>query len=168
MSRRRRRGRGKPGNRSGSGLLLVVLLALTIVSWPVSLRPLLQLASTMSWSASQCTITAQQWQEKSRGVRLRDRRRTLQLHYSYVVEGRTLEGSAVNVTDLVKRIRERKDDREHADRYAVGSFHRCWVDPQPPHAAVLERSATGLPWLLSGLLALLTLLTVFSLAGRRN
>ncbi len=166
MSGRRRSRRGRSVS-LGSGGLFVAVLVLAVLSWPLALGPLVRLAGTLGWQESECTIVSSEWRE-STGARLRDRSSTLEVRYSFEVDGRTGEGTAINVTELDGGIRIRGEGGRHRPRsadggYVVGGRYPCWVQPSPPYQAVLERSATGLPWLLSGVLAILLLAALGSL-----
>lgn len=153
---RSQRGRVSLSSSAGPGLLLAVTLLLTMLSWPLALGPLLRLADTLGWPENHCTIQSVEWRE-NRGARLKDRHPTLHLHYRYQLDGRMHDGSAVNVTELDDglAIREGRRRDQPAPDYRVGATHRCWTEPHPPYRAVLERRVTALPWLLSGVLALL-------------
>lgn len=154
----------------GPGGLFLAVVVLAVLSWPLALGPLVRLAGTLGWRSTECTILSSEWRESKSG-RLRDRSATLELRYSYTADGRAGEGTAINVTELAGGLRIRDGSEKSRARgdnqgYEVGSRHRCWVEPEPPYQAVLERSATALPWLLSGVLAILFLAALGSLVRR--
>jgi|CXWL01.1.fsa_nt_gi hypothetical protein len=107
MSGRRRRGKRSVGAGDAGFLLVVMLLAL--LSWPLALGPLVRLASTLSWQSSECTILTVEWRESTGGGKLRDRSRTLELRYSFEIDGLPGEGTAINASELDGGMRIRED-----------------------------------------------------------
>lgn len=148
--------------------MLLAVAILTLLSWPLALGPLLKLASTSDWVARECTIVASERKESSGGKPTRSSWSWV-LRYTFDINGQAGTGSAINVTDLDGGLPIRAGARrgEIQPDYALGSLHPCWVDPEPPHSAVLERQVTMLPWFLSSVLALLGVAAVASVAHGR-
>jgi hypothetical protein len=143
---------------ASKGLSLVIGLAFTLIgggmSWWTLVKPGLKVADARSWTEVPGVV------EFSRVVSIRGNKgsRTYrpEILFRYEVGGRTYRSSAVTFFSGSSSGLESK--KQLVDRHPAGARVVCWVNPQNPADAVLNRDFSALAWL--GVLAL-----VFFLIG---
>jgi hypothetical protein len=95
--------------------------------------------------------------------------------FSYQWDGRTWYSEWYNFNRHASGSSNRGDAVEVVQRYPRNSRHSCWVDPEQPWVAVLEKGGTGFQWawipavlllLLGGFIALACVRTLSRLRNR--
>lgn len=144
---------------AGGGALWLVLVTVVAACWPLSLGPILRLASTGSWRSHECRILESAIERVSR-PKAADAFR-LRLRYEYDWAGRTYHGQARSLDQHPSGMERLQSsvDRDAAERYRVDARVPCWIDPEAPEQAVLERRISSLAWVLAVVPAILLVAT---------
>ncbi len=146
--------------KAGGCVLTLFFLAFLLVGGAMFVfmfvLPCLKYVQAKSWQATPCTVVSSEVQESHD-----DDGTTYRVHIAYRYEfgGRQCESDRYNVSGVYTS--GRKGKQAVIDRYPPGTKTECFVDPQNPNSAVLERSFP--PEVLFGLLPLLFF--VFGLVG---
>lgn len=114
------------------GLPFLVAGAAVFVIFTV--LPTIKFFQAKTWSESTATITRSEIETRNSddGVSYH-----ADIHFNYEFDGKELTSEEWQVGFLFGSL---ATARSVVNRYPVGSKHPCFVDPRPPHAAVLDRS----------------------------
>ena len=69
-----------------------------------------------------------------------------QITFRYEWDGRAWHSEWFNFNKTSAGSRDRDKAAATVQHYGRGSTHLCWVDPEQPWVAVLEKSGAGFPW----------------------
>ncbi len=145
--------RGQGGHRVLLVMGLVFVVVGVVVFVAVFMLPMIRLVRAISWPEVPCTVISSTVRSHTSddGTTYK-----IDILYEYEYSGRTWRSNRYGFLDVSSSGYAGK--KEVVDQYPPGTEGRCWVDPEDPTRAVLDRSFR--PTYLLGLLPL-----IFVLAG---
>jgi hypothetical protein len=133
---------GKPG--AVLLCLFVTSLGTAAFAWITAL-PVARTVAAMSWTPTPCTVASSQVRTKVTGGEHHIVTWWPDVVFRYRVNGRDYRSNIVNLTDLPTPWYY--GERGIAARYAPGAAAPCFVNPEDPSEAVLERDLSVDLWL---------------------
>jgi hypothetical protein len=167
---------GEPGRRTRgrAGAMVALVIGLTCAAgggaiWWYAIR------SATDWSAIAprmkelpCTIAGSTIKEDRGSGRNRTVTYRPVITFSYVWDGRTWYSEWYNFNRNASGSSKRSDAVEVVQRYPRNTTHSCWMDPEQPWVAVLEKDGSGFQWAWIPAVLLLLLGGLIALAGLRT
>ena len=92
-----------------------------------------------------CTVAGSSIHEERRGRQNYITYRP-QITYRYEWDGRIWHSEWIDFSRTIPGSSERGEAEATVQRFRRGSTHTCWVDPEQPWVAVLEKSGATFPW----------------------
>lgn len=143
------------GRRRGGGINAIIagfvfLLLGGLGSWLILIRPLSGVLAARQWTATPCRVLSSEVQHHSG----KSRTYSVNIRYAYTFNGHAYESSRYDFMGGSSSGYEGK--AKIVAQYPPGSEATCWVNPQSPSEAVLERRFTSV--MLFGLIPLLFVL----------
>lgn len=114
---------------------LIFLVAGAAASWWVLVRPVSALLAAQSWAEASCTVLESRVEENSDSDGTTYR---VFVRYAYEVAGREYDSTRYDFLDFWSSGYDGK--ARVVARHPPGARVPCWVDPQDPREAVLDRS----------------------------
>src|SRR5688572_5548994 len=134
-------GSSTTGTRFAIGFFGLFLLIGVVVFYFITLRPLIQVLSARSWVVTPCTVVSSRVQTH-RGDDSTTYR--VDILYRYEVDGQEYRSSRYQF--MGGSSSGHKSKAAIVAQYPVGAQRNCYVNPNNPSEAVLERSLTASMW----------------------